>query len=272
MRVIETFVKYVPREAIPTDAKWFMQDDSGELKSSPFEREPESYNGWWCRGSISSGNDVFGNHKLATDAAETVVTREELMKAYDLVEQGDTLWFGGDCPAEKGTLADVIYRNGDENLHVEAGVSPCNTGSIPEKNASDWGSYGFSNDIIAHRLSEGGTKLEDLAPLSEEKVKAIQSVIANNQTKTWSYHPDSILVNKETGIFCSGADNFAIITKDEWNTYLDSIKIEVGDTVSFIHSDAFYKVLYVGEEKAFIKDSDGTEYSFPLGELSKVIK
>lgn len=163
---------------------------------------------------------------------------------------------GGDCPVGDNELVDVVEKRGASYSRTIA------------KN----GYWGVNSEVIAYRLSESEDKSTSLSLLSEEKIKAIQSVIANNQTKTWSYHPDSILVNKETGKFCSGADSFVIITKDEWNTYLDSVKIEVGDTVSFIHSDVFYEVLYVGKEKVFIKDSDGTEYSFPLGELSKVIK
>lgn len=92
MRVIETFVKYVPREKIPADAKWFMQDgDDGLLKCSNDKRPKISHTFspfWWDRGIVAvQGSDYsFDRYPLASDAAETVVTREELMRAYDAEE------------------------------------------------------------------------------------------------------------------------------------------------------------------------------------------
>lgn len=265
MRVIETIVKTVPQEEIDPLAEFFTQDwDDGLL--AQYRDKPHPRSGWWD-GDNYEGS--LGKEYVSADASTAVITREELMKAYDLVEQGYTLWFGGDCPVEKGVFVDVIYRNGIVSTNL-----PANEFYHTQRDASIafWRNDKHIYDIIAYRLSETEAKPLSLSPLSEEKVKVIQSVIVNNHTKNWSYHPDSILVNKETGKFCSGADSFVIITKDEWNTYLDSVKIEVGDTVSFVHSDVFYEVLYVGKEKAFIKDSDGTEYSFLLEELSKVVK
>ena len=89
MRVIETFVKHVPREKLPADAKWFMQDGDGELKSSPENGKPYYVSRVWMR--EKSRGAIFNTVRVSSDAAETVVTREELMRAYDLVEQGYTL-------------------------------------------------------------------------------------------------------------------------------------------------------------------------------------
>ena len=255
MRVIEAIVKTVPREDIDPLAEFFTQDYDGEIYGYENAPTEDNYSGFVWRGEAGESYYV-GESQTASDARTVIIAREELMKAYDLVEQGYTLWFGGDCPVGDNELVDVVEKRGASYSHTIAMN----------------GYWGINTEVIAYRLSESGDKSPSLYPLSEEKVKVIQSVIANNHTKNWSYHPDSILVNKETGKFCSGADSLVIITKDEWNTYLDSVKIEVGDTVSFIHSDVFYEVLYVGKEKAFIKDSEGTEYSFPLEELSKVVK
>ena len=233
MRVIEKFVTFVPREDIHPDAKWFMQDSNeGVLKSSPSEMKPEYSNNWWCRGAVNVCGYIYGEFNVAVDADQTLITREELMKAYDLVEQGYTLWFGGECPVEKGTLVDVVYRNGNENLHVGAGVYPCFTGSDFAKNAYDWSEDGVGADIIAYRLSEVEDKSSSLVPLSEEKVKAIQANIKHTGNETWTTATiNSLCIDPESGKYVS-----------------------------------------VGKEKVFIKDSDGTEYSFPLEELSKVIK
>lgn len=52
MRVIETFVKYVPREKIPADAKWFMQDKNGDLKCSKVNEKPRYSSYLWIRGIV----------------------------------------------------------------------------------------------------------------------------------------------------------------------------------------------------------------------------
>lgn len=269
MKVIETFVKYVPREKIPEGAKWFVQDNDGELKCSNDLNKPSRGIFAWTRHDSYSGIE-FSVKSLSTDAAETVVTREELMQAYNLVEQGYTLWFSGDCPVEKGVFVDVIYRNSTVSTSL-----PANEDYPTERDASIafWRNDESSNDIIAYRLSEVEDKSPSLPLLSEEKIKAIQANIKYKGHMGWSGGSfNFISINPESGGNTWVGDHLVLITKDEWNTYLKTIKIEVGDTVSFIHSDVFYKVLYVGKKKAFIKDSDGTEYSFPLEELSKVVK
>ena len=150
MKVIETIVTTVPREEISPIAEFFVQDwDDGLL--CQYISEPYAGDVYWL-GAGYGGS--FGCQKISEDASKAIITREELMKAYDLVDQGYTLWFGGECPAYDAEVVDVVFR----------------------------------------------------------------------------------------------------------------------DAQRPVHSDVFYEVLYVGKEKAFIKDSDGTEYSFPLGELSKVIK
>ena len=117
MRVIEMFVTFVPRERIPADAKWFMQDgDDGLLKCSKGKMPEKKYSRvpfWWDRGSYSHDSDYrFGNYNLASDASEIVVTREELMRAYDLTELGYTLWFGGECPVGAGIQVDYMCEGG----------------------------------------------------------------------------------------------------------------------------------------------------------------
>ncbi|QHJ85823.1 MAG: hypothetical protein [Caudoviricetes sp.] len=271
MRVIETFVTTVPREKIPEDANWFMQDwQDGLLKVSESVDLPEKGRNVWLRKDTTESLINYSHLPVSTDAAETVVTRKELMKAYDLVEQGYTLWFGGDCPVEKGILVDVVYR---DNAVIRR--LPAKEGSAIQRDASItfWDHAGWENDIIAYRLSEEEDKSLSLPPLSEEKIKAIKANIKYKGHMDWSGGSfNSMAIDPESGEYEYEGNNLVVITKDEWNTYLDSIKIEVGDTVSFVHSDVFYEVLYVGKEKAFIKDSDGTEYSFPLEELSKVVK
>lgn len=58
----------------------------------------------------------------------------------------------GYLPVEKGTLVDVVYRNGDVNNHIQAGVSDCRSGSDVRRNASDWRLDGGRFDIVLWKL------------------------------------------------------------------------------------------------------------------------
>ena len=242
MKVIETFVTSVPRNEIHPDAEFFTQDrDDGSL--SQFSEKP-STKGYYWYGNRYEGS--LGRNSVSDDADRTIITREELMKAYDLVERGYELWFGGDIPVPHSTGVSVVLSDGSTQSQLAGEL---------------WWGNREPNPIIAYRLSETEDKSPSLYPLSEEKVKAIQANIKHINNTDWIYSSDNVLINKNTGGYITVRDHLLLITKDEWNTYLKTIKIEVGDTVSFIHSNVFYEVLYVGKEKAFIKDSD--EQSIP---------
>ena len=147
MRVIETFVTSVPREKIPAYAKWFMQSiNNGVLLISDGEVKPVNIGNIWNFQGAGLRVKCLGEAPLSTDAAETVVTREELMRAYDLVEQGYTLWFGGECPVEKGKLVDVAFRHYGESESEDDGWS------------YGLGDRGLNYDIIAYRLSQDAVK------------------------------------------------------------------------------------------------------------------
>ena len=146
MRVIETFVTSVPREEIPGDAKWFMQDgESGLLKFSVDRKKPDRspIRDMWVRdGYLDSSEDCFVGISipLSTDAELKILSREELMRAYDLVDQGYTLWFGGKCPVSNNEeKVDYVCENGFEGEGLSAGLLAWNT-----------------TGIIAYRLSQCG--------------------------------------------------------------------------------------------------------------------
>lgn len=63
-------------------------------------------------------------------------------------------WNGDECPVDEGVEVDVMYRNGDINFHVKAGVSVDAGGSVEGKKATCWGYVGYhtSYDIIKYRL------------------------------------------------------------------------------------------------------------------------
>ena len=138
----------MPREEIPADAKWFVQDAlRGLLRSCVDDVAPEYQNDHELWQSVNRCILYgFSCQIVASDAAETVVTREELMRAYDLVEQGYTLWFGGECPVGDGVIVDVVFRLINSPVGTDDG------------SFYRWSKKDVSTDIIAYRISQLNNK------------------------------------------------------------------------------------------------------------------
>ena len=113
MRLIELITSEVSKVRVCPHAELFVQDPADgrirylESKESPVLNDV----GEWVNdaGDKQFGRS-FGNYEIASDAAETVLTREELLNAYTLVGQGYTLCSGSGCPVRAGNLVDVIVR------------------------------------------------------------------------------------------------------------------------------------------------------------------
>ena len=184
MKLIETWVQNVQREEIPADAKWFVQDrDDGLLKFSRFDKKPTGGNNSWYRGTVRAVTDSFGKFEVSTDAAETVVTREELMRAYDLVEQGYTLWFGGGCPVHPSDKVDHVCKSNYKGENTLARLLA-------------WG----DGMIIAYRLSQTADKAPDFVPFHDALAEVDASVpkvgdVIEVNTKLWGGGVDSINCN-----------------------------------------------------------------------------
>lgn len=86
MKLIDLIVKHVSREKIPVRAKFFAQD-------------PDEYHETWCFSEEPFLRDISDEWKseegfdkqlhgipIAEDASTTVITRDELMQAYDAAE------------------------------------------------------------------------------------------------------------------------------------------------------------------------------------------
>lgn len=118
-------------------------------------------------GDCPSGWRINMNHEVEDNGIE--VTREQYEAALAAKNDGWIEWGGGECPVEEGTLVDVRYRNGEENHHVGAGLSFCDTGSNPDLNAEDWSKDDTSSDIIAYRLHQPQevTEADDESDLNE---------------------------------------------------------------------------------------------------------
>lgn len=83
MKLIDLIVKHVPRDKIPARAKFFAQDPDEYHETWCFSEEPCLHNekGEW---RSEEGCDYeLQDVPVAEDASTTVITRAELMQAYD---------------------------------------------------------------------------------------------------------------------------------------------------------------------------------------------
>lgn len=155
MKLIDILVEELPkRGGWPKDANCITQD--ADLIVEPATCNPSDANyrgeGFWFLDSSRIGG--FEVDTLASDYTTAIITREQYEAALAAKNDDWIDWLGGECPVEKGTLVDVRYRNGEENHHVGAGLSFCDTGSNPDLNAEDWSKDDASSDIIAYRLHQ----------------------------------------------------------------------------------------------------------------------
>lgn len=144
MKLLELIVKNVKREDIDCDSMFFAQDNDSLL--AEYSKKPNRYNcddGWHFHNCTKSYKGI--SIDLAEDATTTIITRKELMKAYDLVEQGYTLWFGGECPVGDDVVVDVALRCEEKGFRMAREYSWVHNGG---------------GDIIAYRV-KGKNKVED---------------------------------------------------------------------------------------------------------------
>lgn len=186
MKLLELIVKNVKREDIPSNAKWFVNDKDGEVKSSESENKPKMDDcGVWMRDIGFNGLSKYIG--LSSDWRNSVVTREELMQAYDLVEQGYTLWFGGECPVSFDAEVVVVFSIG-----LKRGGSLAST--------YDWLYEGSGTDIIAYKLVEQPTTKEKLSLPTyycEEKLQDTTLDVWTSQSGDLCVNITSLGVNNE---------------------------------------------------------------------------
>lgn len=141
MKLLELIINNVPREKIHPDANFFAQDwcNYGK-KAAGFSERPSVVANEWDGENYINGSSL-NLPILSEDAATTIITREELMRAYDLVEQGYTLCFGGDCPVDLSAIVDVVLRDYHHSeTHFAKEVK--------------WSEDGLSDDVIAYKVVE----------------------------------------------------------------------------------------------------------------------
>lgn len=123
------------------DGEFAAQDGDGSVAGYGEKPEWNSGSRYWWRKAVGwwfSANKVKNHHR-------TVLSRAEYLHLYPAPDaDGWIEWKGGECPVEKGTVVDVIWRNGTER----AGVKALHIGGAGHK---FWVADGMANYIIAYR-------------------------------------------------------------------------------------------------------------------------
>ncbi|QHJ84312.1 MAG: hypothetical protein [Caudoviricetes sp.] len=112
MKLIDLIVKHVPREKIPSDAKFFAQDPDDYHETWSFSNKPcKDAHGEWFAGEGTFG--YLDNFPVAEDASTTVITRDELMRAYDMAE----VHF--DTVAQRGRNLCIFQVGGSPDISID---------------------------------------------------------------------------------------------------------------------------------------------------------
>lgn len=112
MKLIDLIVKHVPREKIHPDANFFAQDSDEYPDTWGFSEYPvrdpgknwRNVEGQWCR---------FLDIPVAEDASTTVITRDELMQAYDAAK----VHF--DTVAQRGRILCIFQVGGTPDISID---------------------------------------------------------------------------------------------------------------------------------------------------------
>lgn len=142
MKLIDLLVKKTNEEGWgwPEGAARLAQDPDGDIQMLSNRHAYLAPSGW-----IGDGRgDFYGQYAarkiepLSSDYTTSIVTREQYESAL-AASDGWIEWGGGECPVEEGTLVDVRFRDGDDDMNIEA-IDLL------------WNHENWSADIIAYRL------------------------------------------------------------------------------------------------------------------------
>lgn len=152
MKLIDILVEELPKcGGWPEGAAFVAQEEGGNLYSFTSKPQKDCDDEWMDESSCGYHKKV-GKLPEASDHDTSTITREQYEAALAAKNDSWIEWGGGECPVEKGTLVDVRYRNGEENHHVGADIPLDDTGSNPDRNATDWKNDDSPLDITAYRL------------------------------------------------------------------------------------------------------------------------
>ena len=113
MKLLELLVK--ERIEWHPEALCYTQDGD-DMRVYPCKTEKPRLEGkiWYSKGTISRWIDIT---ERADDWQTAIVTKEQYDNACKLVDDGYTLWFGGECPVNHDTLVDLAF---DANADIDS--------------------------------------------------------------------------------------------------------------------------------------------------------
>lgn len=113
MKLLELLVK--KRIAWHPEALCYTQDGD-DMCVYPYNAEKPILKGdiWQADGVISR---FINMSELADDWQTAIVTKEQYDNACKLVDDGYTLWFGGECPVNHDTVVDLAF---DDNADIDS--------------------------------------------------------------------------------------------------------------------------------------------------------
>lgn len=112
MKLLELLVK--ERIEWHPEALCYTQDSDDMRVYAYTTNKPDLQGVYWGSADVISGRGVE-MPELADDWQTAIVTKEQYDNACKLVDDGYTLWFGGECPVEDISLPSVVMKNGEHN-------------------------------------------------------------------------------------------------------------------------------------------------------------
>lgn len=109
MKLLELLVK--ERIEWHPEALCYTQD-SDDMRVYPYTtNKPDLQGVYWGSADVISGRGVE-MPELADDWQTAIVTKEQYDNACKLVDDGYTLWFGGECPVPAHEVVEVVFETG----------------------------------------------------------------------------------------------------------------------------------------------------------------
>lgn len=135
MKLLELLVK--ERIKWHPEALCYTQDGD-DMRVYPCKKENLRLEGemWYSKGTISR---YINMPELADDWQTAIVTKEQYDNACKLVDDGYTLWFGGECPVHPENIVDIVW------------IHNCAAGELNNVKAVDF-SWNQPADLIAYKV------------------------------------------------------------------------------------------------------------------------
>lgn len=135
MKLLELLVK--KRIAWHPEALCYTQDGD-DMRVYPYNAEKPILKGdlWQADGVISR---YINMSELADDWQTAIVTKEQYDNACKLVDDGYTLWFGGECPVHPENIVDIVW------------IHNCAAGELNNVKAIDF-QWNQPADLIAYKV------------------------------------------------------------------------------------------------------------------------